>query len=42
VKKVILDGSNSKNYVRQWKEVLKKEKIAVHAVAEEGAFILTK
>jgi competence protein ComEC len=42
VKKVILDGSNSRWYVNQWRDVSGKKGIAVHAVADEGAFILTK
>ncbi len=42
VKKVILDGSNSRSYVNRWKAISKKEDIAVHDVIEDGAFILTK
>jgi competence protein ComEC len=42
VKKVILDGSNSSRYVSQWRAISEKRNIDVHAVAEDGAFILTK
>jgi competence protein ComEC len=42
VKKVILDGSNSRWYVNRWRAVSGQQPIVVHAVADEGAFILTK
>jgi hypothetical protein len=42
VKKVILDGSNSRRYVNQWRAVSENRNIEVHAVADDGAFILTK
>jgi hypothetical protein len=42
VKKVILDGSNSRRYVNQWRAVSANRNIEVHAVADDGAFILTK
>ncbi len=41
VKKVILDGSNSRWYVDRWKGVSKQKNISVHAVLEDGAFVLT-
>ncbi len=42
VKKVILDGSNSRWYVNQWRAFSESRNIEVHAVADDGAFILTK
>ena len=42
VKKVILDGSNSTWYINQWKEFCAKKNISLHAVLEEGAFVLTE
>lgn len=42
VKKVILDGSNSRRYVNQWRKVSESRHIEMHAVADDGAFILTK
>ncbi len=42
VKKVILDGSNSTWYIHQWKEFCAKKNISLHAVLEEGAFVLTE
>lgn len=41
VKKVILDGSNSRWYANQWKEFCADQHISFHAVLEEGAFVLT-
>ncbi len=41
VKKVILDGSNSRWYLNRWKEVAKQKNISVHSVLEDGAFVLT-
>lgn len=42
VKKVILDGSNTKGYINQWKTVSEKETISLHSVLEQGAFVLTE
>lgn len=42
VKKVILDGSNSRWFVNQWKEFCAKENISFHAVLDHGAFVLTE
>jgi hypothetical protein len=42
VKKVILDGSNSRWFVNQWKEFCAKENISFHAVLDQGAFVLTE
>jgi competence protein ComEC len=41
LKKVILDGSNSRWYINQWREFCAKEKISFHAVLDQGAFVLT-
>lgn len=40
VRKVILDGSNSRSFVNRWRKVVDKEKL--HAVLDEGAFVLTQ
>lgn len=42
VKKVILDGSNSRWYANDWKMICEKENIAFHNVLEDGAFILAE
>jgi len=42
VKKVILDGSNSRWYSNGWKAICEKENIAFHNVLEDGAFILAE
>jgi len=42
VKKIILDGSNSRWYINQWKTISEKENISLHAVLDDGAFILTE
>lgn len=42
VKKVILDGSNSRWYMNQWKEFCDKKNISFHAVLDQGAFVLTE
>ncbi len=42
VKKVILDGSNSRWYINQWKAICEKQNISFHAVLDEGAFVLTE
>ncbi len=42
VKKVILDGSNSSWYIKQWKEFCAKKNISLHTVLEDGAFVLTE
>jgi hypothetical protein len=42
VKKVILDGSNSRWYIHQWKQYCAEQNIAFHAVLDEGAFVLTE
>lgn len=41
VKKIILDGSNSRSYVNKWKRVI-IDKNKLHSVLEDGAFVLTK
>jgi hypothetical protein len=40
VRKVILDGSNSRSYIDQWRKVLEEDKL--HVVLDEGAFTLTR
>lgn len=40
VRKVILDGSNSRRYIDQWRKVLEEDKL--HVVLDEGAFTLTR
>ena len=40
VKYVVLDGSNSRRYIKQWREISRKQTVVVHAVLEDGAFIL--
>lgn len=40
-KKIILDGSNSRSYVAQWKRWAAEYGMDVHPVIESGAFILT-
>jgi competence protein ComEC len=42
VKKVILDGSNSRWYINQWKAICEKQNISFHPVLDEGAFVLTE
>lgn len=40
VRKVILDGSNSRNYIERWRKVIEEDKL--HVVLDEGAFTLTR
>lgn len=40
IKKIILDGSNSRSYVNRWRKVVDEERL--HAVLDEGAFVLTQ
>lgn len=40
VRKIILDGSNSRSFINRWRKVVDKEKL--HAVLDEGAFVLTQ
>jgi competence protein ComEC len=40
-RKVVLDGSNSRNYVNKWKQLVGTETDRLHAVLDEGAFTLT-
>ncbi|WP_442267749.1 ComEC/Rec2 family competence protein [Tenacibaculum sp. ZS6-P6] len=39
-KLVIADGSNYKSYIKQWKNICKKEKTPFHCTYENGAYIL--
>jgi competence protein ComEC len=40
-RKVVLDGSNSRNYINKWKQLVGTETDRLHAVLDEGAFTLT-
>ena len=40
VRKIILDGSNSRGYINRWRKVIDKERL--YAVLDEGAFVLTR
>jgi competence protein ComEC len=40
IESVILDGTNSRNYINKWKEIASSGNIQVHSVSENGAFIL--
>jgi hypothetical protein len=40
IKSVILDGTNSRNYINKWKEIAASGNIQLHSVSENGAFIL--
>ncbi|MEQ1585235.1 MAG: ComEC/Rec2 family competence protein [Cyclobacteriaceae bacterium] len=40
IRKIILDGTNSRSYINRWRKVVDEEKL--HAVLDEGAFVLTQ
>jgi competence protein ComEC len=42
LKQIILDGSNSRNYVQRWQAWASEYSLPVHAVVNQGAFVLMK
>lgn len=42
VKQIILDGSNSRNYEQRWQAWASEYSLPVHAVVNQGAFVLIK
>lgn len=40
VRKIILDGSNSRGYVNSWRKIIDEDKL--HSVLDDGAFVLTQ
>ena len=40
IKKIILDGSNSRGYVNRWRKMIHDDKL--HSVLDDGAFVLTQ